>query len=459
METKLNAIPAIAVATFLAFSACDRSQPEKTVAITPSPNLLNQEEAIEFLLERIDLGGSALLEVRLLDKMLNSGDTIEEIDSNFRRTSNDYEWFAIIDRRPGAFLSKPLEYVFLKYRTQEIQVTQHSDFPLLNGDPLYPDSAAYHSRHDIIFSNSSSDSEESKENLKTETAAHILNSIAEITPPRMASDKSPFAKQRFAILMSNYDSGHVGEEIAANIENMDTALKTSGYEVVNFVSNPRTEEMAPWLNLKQERNRGLVQLRNFVRKHQRDKNACEEILIYFCGKTDIEETRNGPRAYIPLIGAYAGEDSDRKPDKKFYPEDFADILSGLKSCHINVVIDANHSSSFIKPLLKLSKIETVIASCSSRQYAYTSYHDLGPNGVPDPYGRYDGERGSEFTSGFTKGLIENLNTERSPLSAHEIVAIGYKSAVANDLSFISGMTYPEFAAREKESRCRYGIDD
>jgi len=39
------------------------------------------------------------------------------------------------------------------------------------------------------------------------------------------------------------------------------------------------------------------------------------------------------------------------------------------------------------------------------------------------------------------------------------VAIGYKSAVANDLSFISGMTYPEFAAREKDSRCRYGIDD
>ena len=463
MKASTKIVMGFAVLALLALSACTRDKQEEPTSTAPTINLLNRDDAAQFILDNIDLQGTEPLEVRLLDRMLNTGDIIEEIDAKYRHTANDYEWFALIDRHPGAFMSRPLEYALLNYRTQQVNVSKHNEFPKLNGSPIYPTLASYKNQRDIIFSRTQSGERAKGPSFASSRSlvgsAAILNAINSVKTPRMAEDNSPYQKRHFAVLMNNYEGGPIGEEVEANLANMAEAMNANGYEVVPFISDPAGEETEPFLHLKQARNRGLFQLRNFVKRHDDENDTCENMLIYITGKMDVEQTRTGLRPYISLEEYYAGEDNDRKPNKKFYPEDLADILSELKSCHINIVIDANHSGAFIEPLLRLPKVETVTASCAAEEYAYTSYYELADADTPDPYGRADGERGGEFTSGFTKGLMDTSTLGSSELPAYQIVSIGYKSAVSNDISFIAGKTHPTVAARVKSSRCRHGIDN
>lgn len=463
MKAPTKIIMGIAVLALLALNACTRAKQEEPTATAPTINLLNRDDAVQFILDNIDLSGTGPLEVRLLDRMLNTGDVIEEIDAKYSHTAHDYEWFALIDRNPGAFMSRPLEYAFLNYRTQQVNVSTHNEFPKLNGSPIYPTLASYKNQRDIIFSRTQSSETAKGPNFAASRSlvgsAAILNAINSVKTPRMAEDDSPYPKRHFALLINNYEGGPIGEEVEANMTNMAEAMKANGYEVVPFIIDPAEEETRPFLHLKQARNRGLFQLRNFVKRHDDDNDTCENMLIYITGKTEAEQTSAGLRPYFSLEEYYAGEDNDRKPNKKFYPEDLADILSGLKSCHINIVIDANHSGAFIEPLLRLPKVETVTASCAAEEYAYTSYYDLADADTPDPYGRADGERGGEFTSGFAKGIMDTSSIGSSKLPAYKIVSIGYKSAVSNDVSFIAGKTHPAIEARVKSSRCRHGIDN
>jgi len=410
MKAPTKTLLTITALALLALNACTRAKQEEPTPTAPTINLLNRDDATQFILDNIDLQGEDPIEVRLLDRILNIGEVIGEVDSNYQHTVNDYEWFALVDRNPGALMSRPLEYAILNYRTQEVRVSKHSEFPILNGSPIYPTLASYKNPRDIIYSrtqvgeNAQSPSFAASRSLIGSAA--ILNAINSVQIPRMADDESPYPKRRFALLMNNYSGGPIGEEVEANLVNMSEAMKTNGYEVVSFIEIPGEEDTVPFLNLKQARNRGLFQLRNFIRKHKGDDDVCEDILIYITGKMDAEETTLGIRPYLTLEDHYAGEGNDRKPSKKFYPNDLADILSELVTCHINIVIDANHSGGFIEPLLKLRRVETVTASCAAEEYAYTSYYEHADPETEDPYGRDDGETGSEFTSGFAKGLVE-----------------------------------------------------
>ncbi len=82
--------------------------------------------------------------------------------------------------------------------------------------------------------------------------------------------------------------------------------------------------------------------------------------------------------------------------------------------------------------------------------------DAGGGRISDPHGRADGETGSEFTSGFVKGLndraAENRRTDETD-TPNESVDAGFTGAVDNDIAAIAGKTHPTSYTRTNDCPC------
>ena len=204
--------------------------------------------------------------------------------------------------------------------------------------------------------------------------------------------------------------------------------------------------MQPGIYLGDREGRGLQQLRDFVAAHSGDEHRCDEIFVYYTGHGKETTIRGEKRYYFGLRTEYRGEDGSRPSQKRLYAEDLAEILSGLGSCHIHVVIDSCHSGGFIPALSAVKGVETIRTSAQADELAWGGDVDGANRGrTPDSYGRADGERGSEFTSGFIKGLNERAETNRregTEDAPHDTVDEGLESAVENDIAAIAGRTHP-----------------
>ena len=443
------------IALFL-LGACSPSETPQAQPEEPEIDLLQTEDAAKFILSSLDLEAGAQVEVRLHAKILNPSDIIEEGYTASKHRVQNYEWFALVDKVPGAFLPHPMEYVFLDIQTQELTVTPRQYMPSLNGEPIWPDNESYYQGDDLIYSTIRP--VEGQEGMLAFSAERnpLDTSVAEINysdAPYIKKPRKEYPKRHFALLLYNFDEGPIGEDIRDNLKTMAEALKLNGYRVLEFVHEGSSGERMPYIHLGDKNGYSLFQIRNFVYSHDDENDVNEEIFIYYTGQTSKTTVGRKEQSYIELMHHYAGEKADRKPELRMYAEDLADLLSGLKSRHLNVVIDSNHSGGFIDSLLKVKSIESVATSCKVDEYSYSGVYDSTAGQTPDPYTRSAGERGSEFTSGFAKGLMDHMMTKSpddDPLPPHKLVEIGFNAAVANDASAIAGATHPcaEFRIRE-----------
>lgn len=91
--------------------------------------------------------------MRLLPQLLRPNSIIDEANADERRFVDDYEWFAVIDRKRGAFVNHPFDYVYLNYETQELIVRRQNDYSMVNGEPIWKTSADYFKSADLVYSN------------------------------------------------------------------------------------------------------------------------------------------------------------------------------------------------------------------------------------------------------------------------------------------------------------------
>ncbi len=239
---------------------------------------------------------------------------------------------------------------------------------------------------------------------------------------------------------------------------MSQALAGFGFTVPQFTSSTGSGDTQPAIYLGDRRGTGLQQLRDFVQQYSGKEHCCDQVFIYYTGHGKRRRESGEYRHYFGLRFSYRGEDGNRSGRRRMYAEDFAQILSGLASCHIHVLIDSCYSGGFVSALSALDGVETVRTSAGDSEKAWGGAVD-GANGgrTPDPYGRAQGEKGSEFTSGFVKGLTDlaaQHGDNAKNLSGREIVSAGFSTAVANDIAAIARKTNPTgFTRAENECDC------
>ncbi len=448
----------------IVLASCSKEATEPKVEAQETLNLLNRDDAIEFILGKVDLTDDEAVQVRLLQDMITPSSFVDETNASDRRFANNYEWFAVIDRKPGAFVNHPFDYVYLNYETQDVIIREHHDYPMLNGEPIWKTSDEYFASPDLVYSSKGEETSAEQMVFKGGGSESVAPGLHEFfsKKPTDVVDNCEYSKRRYALLLYNQEVGIAGEDIRANLESMKTALQLKGYEVVYFPKETGSDELVYTIDIGGGGGRGLYNLRHFVNKHKDDKDCCEEILIYYTGSVGLEQARYGPQCYIETEFNYGGETSSRKPQKRIYSEDLLSIFEALKSCHLNIVIDSNHAAGLASDLVKMSNVEALVASTQLGEYAYSGIYEAAANGaVQDPYGRDDGETGSEFTSGFAKGLIDYGSlgvSEPLPISAYEVTAIGFKSALQNDISYLAGVTHPFGYVRSGSSHCKCSVE-
>jgi hypothetical protein len=238
---------------------------------------------------------------------------------------------------------------------------------------------------------------------------------------------------------SNDASGEDANDMGDNITEMARALGARGFEVSSADS---------WAGFQQAVDRLARRVR-----------CCDEVLVYYTGhgsrragdvRKDWGYMVDGQVHYL-VADSQHSTSSVRYAAKNVDVRTFALQLSRLKTCHLHVVIDACYSGGFVEPLLStLPGLETIQTSASSTEKAWSSAIEsapaLGADGKPvspartvsDPWGRGAGETGSEFSSGFVRGI------DRAPADANlqGLAQAGFTAAVADDVTAQAGWTHP-----------------
>ena len=441
-------------ATAIALSGCSDSQqtpPPKTAAIVTE--VRTRADATELFSDRIDWSDARHADSRavLWSDLVDSGSSIEEMGAGNPRRSRDYEWFAAIDSAPGAYFRHPVSYAFITYSNPKLETQARKHLPTLDGQPLWATAAAFLRDANIVRTSCWLDRPPQRHALAQPAATF------DRWPPRMATDHCHNERRAYAVLVHNLHDLAASPETRDNLDLMAQALRANGYAVIDFVSNPALGETMPYLNLAAERGSGILQLRNFVNIHQDFNDCCEQIVLYLTGQTGLTPAASGNEIFFELPFLLPREDKSRPISRRLYADEIAAALKDIKSCHLNVVVDSNDAALFADAFLALPHVESVVASCQESQFTYSSAADtLGQGAFVDPYSTMDGERGSEFTSSFAKGILDRAASRRPgepPTPAHLLAQSGFEAVLRYDLAYLAAQTDPVAKARTFSSGC------
>jgi len=427
----------------------------------PATPLSRDDAAAKVLSDVITDNPGHDMVARMWNETLKPGDVIGDdfSDPAEGRTTTEEEWFVWIDDAPYAFFSHPVRYVFINRATGAIEVRNADEVPFLNGAPMWSTPEEFQDQSFWIFDNLS-------DGLNMPASAMPKAWPAERPSENRAEarDSVPVDQycagkkiNRIALLLYNFDKGPLRNDISDNLTGMAEAFRANGYTVPEFASSKGDGKIQPAIYIGDDKGVGLGQLRDFVAAHSGADNCCDEIFIYYSGHGGKTPKVHGKsRYYFGLQFNYRGEQNNRTGNKKIYAEDFAEILSGLTSCHINVVIDACHSGGFLSALSTVKGIETARTSAAGGELAYGGYinvvHHNGTTTV-DPYPRSAGESGSEFTSGYVKGLKDYAGGGGAAVSARQLTDIGFNAAIQNDVTALAGVTHPTGFTRVVQCTC------
>jgi len=448
------------------------------IADAGDPILISREEAAQIVLDGvIGNGDGQTIIARLWPVPLSSGDIVsgEFADTGEGRVSTGSEWLVWIDDHPYAFFSHSVRYAYVNAATGAAAVEEAYEAPALNGNLLWETEEDLADAAFIIFDNTTDFLYESalagSRSMRAAggglTAASVVRTAVGSAGRSMKvqNEADPCCEgkgERIALILYNFDNGPLRNDIEQNVIGVAAALQKHSFTVPQFVSSTGDGKIHPAIYLGDNKGTGLQQLRDFVTEHSGADHCCDEIFIYYTGHGK-EQTVGGQKRYA--MGArfnYKGEDGKRSGQRRIYAEDLAEILTGLGSCYIQVVLDACHSGGFVNALSGVKGIQTIQASAGADELAYSGYYDAVQKGkatIADPYGRAQGEKGSEFTSGFVKGLEDSAATKGDrTIPAGELAQIGFSAAVANDVAAISGKTHPGFTQTANACDC-CGDDD
>ncbi|MBK1878863.1 hypothetical protein [Pelagicoccus mobilis] len=451
VETMLFSVAA------LALSACSdqRQEPTPKTAEPVVYEVRTVEDAKARFAKGIDWDSRPRARATLYTDLLNKNDTVGELVGDSVHHSSEYEWFAFIDYEPGAYFRHPVAHAFLTYEEPKISILPRKHVPTVNYEPAWGNTSELLGDENVFYNKSWLD------RLPAKDAEDILADQATNWPPRMMADQCKNEKRAYALLIHNIEDLDTSVETVDNLELMTQALTANGYHVQDFVHDPATGERRPYLDLSSPRGGGIRQLMNFINIHVDFNDCCEELVVYITGETTIEKSGYRESVSLDLPFAYTGTDRSRKPEKKFYPEDLATILDGLKTCHLNFIIDSNNAQGFAGDLLRIPNTESVLTSCQNNEYTYSSAVETLADSFKDPFGVSRGEKGSEFTSSVAKSLFDNaaarIKGER-PDQAGNLVKAAYEAVKLYDLGYLAGKSTPALQGRTMDSDCPCGID-
>jgi hypothetical protein len=463
-KTTAQKISAAAIAAFLVcIAGCSPSE--------GSGVQISREEAVQIVLDEvIGSADNETIVARIWHEPLSTGAIIsnEFADEGEGRESAASEWFVWIDDAPLAFYSHSARYVYVDGMTGAVEVEKADEAPALNGSSLWETEEDFDDQSCIIFDNiADSFSEMAAPGYGLTSVSLAAGYVRPADNYRAALNENDQADQcckgkgkRIALILYNFDNGPLQKDITDNVNGMAEALAAHKFTVPQFNNsmgyvNSSTGKVitAPAIYLGDPNGRGLKQLRDFVKEYSGPEHCCDEIFIYYTGHGKAANVSGQMRYYFGTRFNYRGEADNRSGQNRLYAEDFAEILSGLGSCHIQVVIDACHAGGFISALSGVKGVETVRVSVAANELAWGGDID-GANGgkTPDPYGRAQGEKGSEFTSGYVKGLKDRaaaMTRYDAPIPAGELTDVGFTAALANDIAAIAGKTHPTGYTRIK----------
>lgn len=353
---------------------------------------------------------------------LSAGDEVAGLFDDAPRTTVTDELLVWIDDEPGAMWGHDTRLVFYSLAAGTYEVVESDQLPLVNdapieGQPVFDDVDELHEGQPM------------RDGIRQPWQAVPVADRSECCAP----------PHRVAAVLYNYDKGPLQKDITDNVVNVKAGLEASGFTVSVIYLGDKSLD-------------GLQRLRDFVASHSTDEHCCDEVFVYYSGHGHTKRVDGVDRWYMGLRKGYKGEDGSRSSKKRLYAEDFASILGGLSTCSLNVAIDACYSGGFIDALIAAGA-ETVRTSASSTEKAWGGVYDGARiNGVQvaDPYGRAQGETGSEWTSGFAKGLREQAAADKT---GRELNDAGYDEALENDIAAIAGKTNPTGATRNEPCDC------
>lgn len=442
----------------LALSACSdqRQEPAPKTAEPVIDEVRTADDAKERFRKGIDWDSRPHARATLFTELLSRNDSVGEIVGDAVHHSSEYEWFAFIDYEPGAYFRHPVANAFLSYSDPKISIVSRSHFPTVNYEQAWASTAELLADENVFYTKSWLD------RLPAKDAEDILSDQATNWPPRMMADQCANERRAYALLIHNVEDLNTSPETRENLALMADALKANGYHVQDFVHDPATGERRPYLDLSSPRGGGIRQLMNFISIHVDFNDCCEELIVYVTGETTLEKSGYRESVALDLPFAYTGTERSRQPEKKFYPEDLATILDGLKTCHLNIIIDANNAEGFSDDLLSIPNTESVLTSCRNNEYTYSSAVEILADSFQDPFGKAQGEKGSEFTSSVAKALYDNaasrIKGER-PDQSGKLLKAAFESVKLYDLAYLAGKSTPNLQGRTMDSDCPCGIDE
>lgn len=359
--------------------------------------------------------------------------------------------------------------MFINRVDASVEVLKGDEVPYINGIPVWESPEDFEDESYWIYDNLSKS--EKKFFYSSSEPLRLKSGFANsgFNPFRKGGDDGAEddccegkTKKKIALILYNFDQGPLRNDIGENVLGMAEAFRKNGFTVPVFESSKGDGKELPAIYLGDSHGVGLQQLRNFIEDNSGPDHCCDEVFIYYSGHGNRGTVKGERRYWFGLRFSYRGENKQRIGKERLYAEDFAEILSGLGSCHINVIIDSCHSGGFIPGLSSLKGVETVRTSVNENEEAYSGYYDdvvVKDVTFTDPYGQPEGEQGSEFTSGYIKALNDRAQTDNTAISAKELTEIGFAFAVANDVVAISGQTHPLSYTRENPCDCCDGSDD
>lgn len=233
----------------------------------------------------------------------------------------------------------------------------------------------------------------------------------------------------------------VDEDLANNVKGMSGALRAHGFEV-NVATNYR-DDVSEDIDLPEGYQR--KSFCNLIKKLAEIVKCCDEVIIYYTGHgtrkraaAHKEDATDGFTHYLVIAGGVTATE-------------FKDQLAKIHCCHINVMIDACYAGGFLKPLARLPGVERIHTSSRSDEPSYSGSVDqvMLSNGaiVNDPYGRSQGETGSEFSSGYIEGI------KHAPLdaSARDIMDKGYDEGIDKDVCALACRLEPKLGTFKRQT--------
>jgi Caspase domain len=246
-------------------------------------------------------------------------------------------------------------------------------------------------------------------------------------------------------------SGEDANDMVDNINQMGAALLARGYEV-------------SYAGAYDELTSAINTLAKKVR-------CCDDVFFYYTGhgghkkgnpKSDFGYLdMQGQMHYLAVDPTVPLNGAQYQP-KQLDARQLALMLSKLKTCHLHILIDACYSGGFVDALAgTLPGAESIQTSASSTEPAWSGNVDQAqakkddgtfenpPRMVTDPYGRAQGEKGSEFSSGYVEGLKGAPRGD----GGEALAQAGFNGAITRDVTALAKWTHPVNRQRQGDCIC------